>query len=131
MSLPLTFKPVGATIAMNFPSQYRDAMSSPFYERLGARIKARREEIHLRQSELAESIGLSRTSVTNIERGRQRLFLDQFAEICRALKVAPSEMIPEPVSQEAERSTIRSASIGPASVRKFLASIDLNAGANE
>lgn len=106
-------------------------MSLPFYERLGARIKVRREEIHMRQAELAESIGLSRTSVTNIERGRQRLFLDQFAEICHVLKVAPSEMIPDPVSQEAERLAIRSASIGPASVRKFLASIDLDEGASE
>jgi transcriptional regulator with XRE-family HTH domain len=103
-------------------------MSLPFYERLGARIKARREEIHLRQAELAEGIGLSRTSVTNIERGRQRLFLDQFAEICHVLKVAPSEMIPDPVSQDTERSTIRSAAVGPASVRKFLASIDLDEG---
>lgn len=106
-------------------------MSSRFYEKLGARIKTRREEIHLRQAELAESIGLSRTSVTNIERGRQRLFLDQFAEICHALKVPPSEMIPEPVSRDAERSTIRLTSIEPASVRKFLASIDLNEGVSE
>ncbi|WP_186136211.1 helix-turn-helix domain-containing protein [Burkholderia gladioli] len=106
-------------------------MSSLFYEKLGARIKARREEIHLRQAELAESIGLSRTSVTNIERGRQRLFLDQFADICRVLKVAPSQMIPDPASQDSERLATRSASIGPASVRKFLASIDLEEGANK
>jgi len=99
-------------------------MPSAFYETLGARLKARREEIHLRQAELAESVGLSRTSITNIERGRQRLFLDQFAEICRNLKVVPAEMIPQPLSQNAKRLTVRATK--PQSVQKFLASVDLD-----
>lgn len=106
-------------------------MSSTFYEVLGARIKARREGINLRQAELAESIGLSRTSVTNIERGRQRLFLDQFAEICHVLKVAPSEIIPDHLNKNMKRKTKLSAPITPASVQKFLASIDLSDGAGE
>jgi transcriptional regulator with XRE-family HTH domain len=106
-------------------------MSSAFYEVLGARIKARREEIHLRQAELAENIGLSRTSVTNIERGRQRLFLDQFVEICRILKVSPSEMIPEFSRQMVEGPAVQSTSIKQASVKKFLASIDLDEGESQ
>ena len=106
-------------------------MSSPFYEVLGARIKARRKEIHLRQAELAEGIGLSRTSITHIERGRQRLFLDQFAEICRILKVPPSEIITDPLNQNIKRLTTQSVPIKPASVQKFLASIDLSDGAGE
>lgn len=102
-----------------------------FYEVLGARIKARREEVHLRQAELAESVGLSRTSITNVEGGRQRLFLDQFVEICRALKVAPSEIISEPLNQNAKLLTTRSTPISPASVQKFLASVDLDDEAGE
>lgn len=39
------------------------------------------------QAELGESLGLSRTSITNIERGRQRLLIDQFQSVCTALDV--------------------------------------------
>jgi transcriptional regulator with XRE-family HTH domain len=104
-------------------------MPTKFYETLGARLRARREEIHLRQAELAESVGLSRTSITNIELGRQRLFLDQFAEICRNLKVVPSEMIPQHQDQNEKRLTAGAAK--PQSVQKFLASVDLNDDLNE
>ena len=100
-------------------------MSEGFYEALGARIKARREEIHLRQAEVAESVGLSRTSITNIERGRQRLFLDQFVQICHALETVPSEMIPELQRQNENRIFTSSSSKRPASVERFLASVAL------
>jgi len=56
-----------------------------FYSKLGDSIRQRREELGLTQEELGESLGLSRTSVTNIERGRQRLLIDQFQLVCKAL----------------------------------------------
>lgn len=100
-------------------------MSERFYEALGARIKARREEIHLRQAEVAESVGLSRTSITNIERGRQRLFLDQFVEICRALETLPAEMIPESMDLNVNRPITPSSPKRPPSVERFLESVDM------
>ena len=107
------------------------AFSTAFYESLGARIKSRREEINLRQSDLAELVGLSRTSVTNIERGRQRLFLDQYADICQALRVSPSDIIPKP-SQAGQRFAAGdSLENAPPSVKSFLAAIDLGEGRHQ
>ena len=57
-----------------------------FYERLGSAIKARREALSLTQSDLAARLGLSRTSITNIERGRQRLLIDQFCRLAEILR---------------------------------------------
>lgn len=98
-------------------------MSKTLYEILGARIKTRREELGLRQEDLAASIGLSRTSVTNIERGRQRLFLDQFAEICRVLQITPFEIYPGQVELTSHSVPSQSTIEQPESVRKFLAEL--------
>lgn len=57
-----------------------------FYLSLGRAIKARREALNLTQSALAAQMGLSRTSITNIERGRQRLLIDQFCRIAGILR---------------------------------------------
>lgn len=78
------------------PSAHRDhEMITPndFYTKLGDSIRRRREELRLTQAELGESLGLSRTSVTNIERGRQRLLIDQFQGLCRALGVSMETLL--------------------------------------
>ncbi len=83
----------------------KDDMITPndFYLRLGDSIRRRREELRLTQAELGESLGLSRTSVTNIERGRQRLLIDQFQRVCKALDV-PADILleapPRPVVRD-------------------------------
>jgi len=56
-----------------------------FYKALGSKIREQREVVGLTQAQLANAVGLSRTSVTNIELGRQRLMLDQFESICAAV----------------------------------------------
>ena len=65
-----------------------------FYTLLGANLRAKREALGLRQAEVAESVGISRTSLTNIECGRQRILVDQLAMICTKLAVTPAELIP-------------------------------------
>lgn len=57
-----------------------------FYEELGKSIRARREELKITQAELGDRLGLSRTSVTNIECGRQRLLIEQFCQLADVLK---------------------------------------------
>lgn len=42
-----------------------------FYEALGARLSVQRMARGITQAELADAVGLARTSVTNIEAGRQ------------------------------------------------------------
>jgi transcriptional regulator with XRE-family HTH domain len=46
------------------------------------------------QLSLGERVGLSRTAITNIECGRQRLLVDQLVHIAYALGVPPSALIP-------------------------------------
>src|SRR5665213_3595571 len=65
-----------------------------FYTELGARLRAKRESVGLTQADLAAIAGISRTSLTNIEAGRQRILVDQLALICGKLGVAAAELIP-------------------------------------
>jgi transcriptional regulator with XRE-family HTH domain len=70
----------------------------PFSARLhkftGARIRNHRLALRMKQEDLAQRVGLSRTSITNIESGRQRLLLDHLYELAGALGVEPTELIP-------------------------------------
>lgn len=46
------------------------------------------------QEALAKLVGLTRTSLTNIEKGRQKILLHTFADLAAALRVAPAELLP-------------------------------------
>lgn len=65
-----------------------------FYIELGERLRAARVALGLTQAEVAEAAGISRTSLTNIECGRQRILVDQLALMCGKLRALPSDMIP-------------------------------------
>lgn len=43
---------------------------------------------------MAQRVGLSRTSITNIESGRQRLLLDHLYELAGALGIEPGQLMP-------------------------------------
>ncbi len=70
------------------------AKLDPFYVDLGARVRAQREQLGLTQALLADEIGISRTSLTNIECGRQRLLVDQLVNICAKLSISIEDIIP-------------------------------------
>ncbi|MFG6096994.1 helix-turn-helix transcriptional regulator [Leptothoe sp. ISB3NOV94-8A] len=65
-----------------------------FYLDLGKKIRAVREERKLTQEALASLLGITRTSVTNIEKGRQKMFLHTFLEIAKVLGISPDELMP-------------------------------------
>ena len=65
-----------------------------FYTELGRKIFGARARLRLTQEELSLEVGLSRTSITNIERGRQKLLLHSILDLANALKVEPSDLIP-------------------------------------
>lgn len=67
----------------------------PIYEEVGQRIRRIRKQRKLTQGVLADRVSLSRTSITNIEKGRQRLLLHTFAEIAEALQVEPASFLPK------------------------------------
>lgn len=87
------------------------APQGPFYEQLGERIaRAREKRPGLTQAKLAKQVGLSRTSIVNIEAGRQPVYLHHLVVIADMLQVAPAALIPqasaEPVGLKAELSKI-------------------------
>lgn len=65
-----------------------------FYREFGRNLKDFRGKAHLTQSELAERVGLSRTSVTNIEVGRQKIPLHLLYTLAASLGVEPALLLP-------------------------------------
>ena len=65
-----------------------------FYRRFGQALRQARRAAGLSQADLAVAIKLARTSVSNIEQGRQKVLLHTFAEMLRVLKAQPSELLP-------------------------------------
>lgn len=65
-----------------------------FYVDFGRRVRAARASGELTQQALADALGLTRSSVANIEAGRQRALLHITAAIASATGVAASELLP-------------------------------------
>src|SRR5260370_9706614 len=64
------------------------------YRLFGARVRAARSRASLTQLDLASRIGLTRTSITNIERGTQHIPLHLLYAISAAVGVEPTELLP-------------------------------------
>lgn len=60
---------------------------------IGKRIREFREDRGMSQKELADKIGVSNSRVSNWEQGINRPDADILADLCRALKVSPSELL--------------------------------------
>ena len=69
-----------------------------FYQEVGQRVReARLRRIpRLTQEALAQMVGLTRTSITNVEQGRQKCLLHTVANIAAALHVPAGSLIPDP-----------------------------------
>jgi transcriptional regulator with XRE-family HTH domain len=76
-------------------------MDDQIYRVFGSRLREAREQADVTQEELARRVDLSRTSITNIEKGRQRVLLHQLLDLAGALKVAPSDLMPADGAAEA------------------------------
>jgi transcriptional regulator with XRE-family HTH domain len=60
---------------------------------VGARVRMIRETLGLSQDDLAKRVGMERTSVTNVEIGRQRLLLQTVERFARALGTTPKHLM--------------------------------------
>lgn len=60
----------------------------------GRLLKIKREDVSLSQQELASKVGLSRTSITNMEQGRQPVSLKMLYSLASALGTSPTELLP-------------------------------------
>jgi|SRR5215510_7677916 len=65
------------------------------YKLFGQKVKKIRERKKLSQAVVAKEVGLSRTSITNIERGHQHVSLHLLYELSRVLGVEIVELLPE------------------------------------
>ena len=68
-------------------------MTEPVYRLIGAKIEALRTALGWTQADLAKRIGLTRTSVTNIEAGRQRILLHDVEKIAVAFQMTPRVLL--------------------------------------
>lgn len=56
---------------------------------VGALLAHQRRELHMTQAQLADKLRVQRTSISQIESGRQVLLLDLYYELCRLLSLSP------------------------------------------
>ncbi|AGK57045.1 hypothetical protein HYPDE_26823 [Hyphomicrobium denitrificans 1NES1] len=71
----------------------RGDQNRQFYAEVG-RLIAKARNGRATQDHLAKRTGLTRTSIINIEKGRQQVYLHTLVDIASALEVPVSELIP-------------------------------------
>ncbi|MBI2312978.1 MAG: helix-turn-helix transcriptional regulator [Betaproteobacteria bacterium] len=64
------------------------------YKEFGRILRSYRKEAHLSQLDLANRVGLSRTSITNIESGRQHIPLHFLYTLASAVGTSPEKLLP-------------------------------------
>lgn len=79
-----------------------EAAESDLYAALGARIRQAREARGLSQTALGKRLGLNRTSVCNIEAGRQRPMLHTLIAAAQALGVELADLLDGPIPELAK-----------------------------
>lgn len=72
-----------------------------FHRAFGDAVRVARDRAGMTQDDLAKAVGLTRTSITNIEAGRQRPLLCQAYELARSLSVSLDTLMAQ--SAEAAR----------------------------
>jgi transcriptional regulator with XRE-family HTH domain len=65
----------------------------PCYLLFGARIQQLREALGITQDELRKKVGLTRTSISNIEAGRQRVLLHDVDIFAKAFGITPKNLM--------------------------------------
>lgn len=60
---------------------------------MGKIVADRRQELGLTQSNVATRLRIQRTSLSNIESGKQVLLLDVFYNLCGILELSPSRVL--------------------------------------
>lgn len=83
-----------------------DTSSGPLYQAFGDLVQMHRKRTQgMTQQKLGNLVGLSRTSITNIEKGRQHVSLHHLYAIAGALEVSPEALLPS-FSASEEHSSI-------------------------
>ena len=59
------------------------------YRRIGRQFRAARQQLNLKQKDVAELLGVSVKTYSNMERGAQELSLYRIIQLCQLLKLKP------------------------------------------
>lgn len=79
----------------------QDAVAQ-FYFEVGRQVRARRIVAGLTQAELADRVGLRRSSIANLEAGRQRILLHFIAAIAEAMHIETSDLLPSAATSDSQ-----------------------------
>jgi len=71
------------------------ARFDPIYRAVGKRIKLARKDKGFTQETLSKMVSLTRTSITNIEKGRQKLLVHSLYVFANVLGVHPRDLLPD------------------------------------
>jgi transcriptional regulator with XRE-family HTH domain len=77
-----------------------ETQDQELYSQLGKTIAKFREKRDMTQEQLAAKLRLTRTSITNIERGRQHIQLHALYRLAESLEVEIFDLLPSPKSLE-------------------------------
>ena len=69
-----------------------------FYFDMGRKLKLARKQSKFTQGSLASTLGVSRTSVTNIEAGNQKIPLHLLYDLGAIYNIDPREFLPHPAT---------------------------------
>ena len=99
-----------------------------FYSVVGGKIKEARVREKVTQTDLARLLGLTRSSIANIEAGRQRVQLHGLVQIAIALNLPVADLVHTPESGERDVVEIRGIEEQPAVTADFLSAVVRRAG---
>lgn len=77
-----------------------DSIHNHLFEAFGKNLRNLREELHLNQSDFGERFGLSRVSISNIEKGKQKPPLQFVFEIVKAYNIKYHDLLPHPLDSQ-------------------------------
>ncbi|MCI0391650.1 MAG: helix-turn-helix domain-containing protein [Acidobacteria bacterium] len=72
----------------------------PVYQRIGERLRQLRELAGLTQEEVAHLMRVSRTSICNVEKGRQRMLAHQIFDYAVIYDVEPALIFTEQITEQ-------------------------------
>jgi transcriptional regulator with XRE-family HTH domain len=65
------------------------------YEQIGKRIREKRDSLDLSQEDLASHLDLTRSSIANMESGKQQIYIHQLCEIAEKFQVSLDDLLPD------------------------------------
>ena len=70
-----------------------DHLSKDIRARFGIAVKKRRNELAISQEDLAERAGLHRTYISDLERGKRNVSLENLEKLAKALNLSISDLM--------------------------------------